>query len=127
MKKANNLKTQKSDVENETRDPMGVFEDVIAEAGGIPELARAISVSTTEIKRWQKNGAIPMNRALVIGILFDLPWTALVSDEDAMWISLMQLERSLGELHADLEKTLTNTTAVLTRMFELRGDVLGSI
>lgn len=123
MENTNNHKALMSDLENDSRDPMVAFEEVIAKAGGVPELGRVIGVSTAEINRWQKKGAVPMNKALFIGILFDLPWSALVCDEDAMWIAVMQLERSLGELQVEMEKTLTNTKAVLDKMFELRGDV----
>jgi hypothetical protein len=34
-----------------------------------------------------------------------------------MWLSLMQLERSFGELQVALEKTLKQTTALIDSMF----------
>lgn len=122
MKKKDDLATQNGDLVSYARDPIAALEEVIADAGGICELARSICVSTADINHWKEKGAVPMSKALVIGILYDAPWTPLVSDEDAMWISLMQLENALGNLQADLVKLQTQTTAVIDTMFRLRGD-----
>jgi len=122
MKNDNLFKNQKRDFANDARDPMTAFKEVVAKAGGVAQLARSLSVSAAEISRWQKKGAVPMDRAMIIAHYYATPWKALVSDEDAMWISLMELERSLGELKSQLAIVLKQTTTVIDTMFKLRGE-----
>lgn len=122
MKNDNLFKNQKFDFANDARDPIAAIEEVIAKAGGVAQLARSLSVSRSEINRWQKKGAVPMNWAMIIALLYATRWEALVSDEDAMWISLMQLERLLGVFNSELTNVLKQTTAVIDTMFKLRGE-----
>lgn len=122
MKKANNLKAPNIDQPKDAGNRLAAIEEVIAKAGGVAQLARSLSVSRSEINRWQKKGAVPMNWAMIIARLYATPWEALVSDEDAMWISLMQLERLLGVFNSELTNVLKQTTAVIDTMFKLRGE-----
>lgn len=108
---------EKLGVDCDARNPAAAFDKLISKAGGISELAHSIGASRSEINRWKKQGAIPMSRALIVSILYQVPCKDLVSDEDAMWLSLMQLERSFGELQVALEKTLKQTTALIDSMF----------
>lgn len=123
MEKVKTLTTEKSDLESDARDPATALEEIIATAGGVAQLARSIGVSKVDVDRWRKNGAVPMDRAFIIGILYSVPLVAFVSDEDAMWISLMELERSLKEVATVLEKSLGQTTAVIDAMMKLRCEI----
>lgn len=109
------------EVDGQTGTQAVALEEAIRRSGGVPKLAQALSVPRTEVYRWKKQGVVPMGKALTIAILCGVSWKDLVSDEDTMWISLMQLERSLGELQAAFEKSLAETTAAIDAMFKLRG------
>lgn len=119
MKKANNLNAQKSDLASDGRDPVTTIEEVIVLAGGVKALSRVIDVSSEDLNRWKKQGSIPLGKAMVIGYLYGIAFQDLLSKHDALWFSLMQLERSLQDTKAELAKTLKRTSSVLDLMAQL--------
>ena len=126
MKKVHNPNVNKSDTDCDARDPLLAFEEVVARAGGVAAISRAICVTPKEFNRWQKQGSVPLGKAMVMEHLYGVSFRNLLSNDDALWLSLMQLERSLGDTKAELTKALKLTSAVLDTIAKLPNKYSGN-
>ncbi|CAN1529584.1 hypothetical protein MCEREM21A_01361 [Sphingomonadaceae bacterium] len=107
------------EVECQTPNKAIAFEEVVARAGGVVAISRAVCITPNEFNRWQKQGSVPLGKAMVMEHLYGVSFRNLLSDNDALWLSLMQLERSLGDTKAELTKALKLTSAVLDTIAKL--------
>jgi DNA-binding transcriptional regulator YdaS (Cro superfamily) len=61
-----------------TNDFEEAFNDAVSRAGGIMTFCRALGVTHQAVYQWRDKGYIPLERALVIEALFEVPKSRLI-------------------------------------------------
>jgi hypothetical protein len=102
------------------------LDDVIMRAGGVDALSRSLGVTPQTVKSWQKQGALPWIQAVQLQYLYGTNLTDHICDEDALFQSLMRLERTLIELNQAAGKALQHATHLVDVMFEQRKGIVAS-
>lgn len=99
------------------------LDDVIMRAGGVVALSRSLGVTPQTVKSWQKQGALPWIQAVQLQYLYGTNLTDHICDEDALFQSLMRLERTLIELNQAAGKALQHATHLVDVMFKQRKEI----